>query len=107
MKPEDLIEAAVPEFSRSKAIAKDSAASRFYSPTADKVLGILSTQLSNISPVMAGRLLRFEYETINGTKEYMARIRPFQQEMKALGDSPLKKEIARELLMQRLKVFPE
>jgi len=105
MKPEDLIEAAVPEFSRSKAITKDSAASRFYSPGADKVLGILSTQLSNISPVMAARLRRFEYGTINGTKEYMARIRPFQQEMRSLGNSPLKKEIARELANAETKGF--
>jgi len=97
MKPEDLIEAAVPEFSRSKAITQDSAASRFYSPGVDKFLGVLSTQLSNISEPIAARLRRFEYETINRTKDYMARIRPFQAELKALGDSPLKKEISREL----------
>lgn len=46
-----------------RAITKDSATSRIYSPSLDKYLGTLSTRVRNISEPVFGRLRRFEFNS--------------------------------------------
>ena len=95
--PEDLVERAVPEFSATQAVTKDSALSRLKSGAVDKYLGVLHTNLKNVAPMVAARLRLYEFDVMKNTQAYISRVRPFQEEIKALGNSPIKGEIAREL----------
>lgn len=97
MTPENIVNLAVPQFSPTKAVAKDSYFSRLLSPGMDKYLGVLSTQLKNISPFLAGKLRRHEFDLGRESDRAMAIIRPFQEQLKAMGNSPLKVALTREL----------
>ena len=97
MTPENIVNLAVPQFSPTKAVAKDSYFSRLLSPGMDRYLGVLSTQLKNISPFLAGRLRRHEFELGVANNTAMDIIRPFQEQLKAMGNSPLKVALTREL----------
>ncbi len=95
---EDIVERAVPEFSPTKAIANDSALSRLKSAAMDSYIGVLHTNLLNLSPLAASRLRNHEFRLQRRTQELLSRVRPFQEGMKALGrNNPVKNEIAREL----------
>jgi hypothetical protein len=97
MTPENIVDLAVPQFSPTKAVAKDSYFSRLLSPGMDKYMGVLSTQLKNISPFLSSKLRRHEFDLGVANNRAMNIIRPFQEQLKAMGNSPLKTALAREL----------
>lgn len=79
-----------------KQIANDSATSRLYSKTVDKLLGTLSTRIGNISQPILQRVRRFEYDVHKNTSEYLRGVEPFMKDLKNLKGQ-LKKDVARHL----------
>jgi len=79
-----------------KAITKDSAVSRLYSPRIDKYLGILSTRIGNISEAVKGRMRRFEYDSAVNTSKASKKAEPFLKALKKM-DSNVKVKLNKAL----------
>ena len=94
---ENVADFAVPQDSATKAISQDSFMSRLIIPGLDKFMGVLSTQLENVAPLTATKLRRHEFDLGQDTLRAMDIIRPFQANLKSMGDGPLKAQLAKEL----------
>ena len=73
------------EASINRSIVSDSATSRAYSKPLDKLLGVFSTRVSNISQPMLRRMRNFERNVSVNTYDSLKEVEPFLKAMKGLS----------------------
>lgn len=79
-----------------EAIVNDSAVSRIYNKSLDRLLGSLSTRIRNISEPVFGRLRRFEFNIHKNTQDLTDSVDSFLAPFSSLNKT-LKSDIARHL----------
>ena len=78
------------------AIVNDSAVSRIYNKSLDRLLGSISTRVRNISEAVFGRLRRFEFDIHKKTQALVDVVDPFLEPLSKLNKQ-VKNDIARHL----------